>query len=176
MTITTRDRFKEHEDYDREFERKKQENTRMVDSYLSVKAMMDSFDPNMDYHDEQKNEIAKSLPEDFESLLTALRDYIKSADDHEVASKASKGEVSETVMDRLEEESRYRTAAHNLLMFQLNTFGFYLNKLGIDNPIMRAIIGEDGKIDPKRETHRRAVEVWAREVGTYLATVSETTK
>lgn len=147
----------------------------LVDSYLELKGIIDSPSTYEDYEDERKNDIAGSIKDDFDSLVRAIRDYVKSANDQEDYMRLHGSEVTEEAKDKQVLLDADRKSTHNMLIQQLNVVAFELKSLGIDNKLIRAIIGSGNKIDTHNEAERRSVEKWAREVGDYLATVSETT-
>jgi hypothetical protein len=104
-----------------------------------------------------------------------MRDYLRCADEHEFFVKHEGAEIDQDKKIKLEDLGNARTSAHNLLIAQLNQVAFELRGLGIDNNLIRDIIGEDRKLS-KDESDRRPVEHWARSLARYFATVAETTK
>ncbi len=161
-------------------------NNSAVKSYLDVKRSIEALDVEKDYGDPKKNEIVPSLKQDLDDLIASALEYVKTSDKEEEYAKRYGSMITEESKAKLEEVGKDRTAAHNILMGNLNIIKFYLDIMGIDNNLMRAIVGEDRKLDlndnrapiPQMKDpggDRRRVEVWARAIADYLATVSETT-
>jgi hypothetical protein len=143
-------------------------------SLTDVKTSIEQIDPDMDYGDEKKNEIAKSIKDDYQTLLDSIRAYVESADIQEHFAKKNRSEITAEAKDKLIELDADRRATHNMLITDINILDYNLKQLGIDNKLIYAIIKEDRRLN-QAESDRRAVERWARDVGKYLATLSETT-